>query len=239
MQAQSSQEWRVVVVEDDQAVASVHCRFVASQPGFQVVGRAETAAEAQRLIQTMQPDLLLLDLELSGPSGVALLRQLRASKFPTEVIVVTAHARGEVIRTCMQLGALDYLVKPFWLERLGEALDGFVSRMRTLPADRSLDQQEIDRARSGMDSALIGQTTNIRLDRLAAVRRVLQGGAPMTADEVAEATGMARVTARRYLEHLLSRRQCTVDAVAAGPGRPRKAYQMSLDSLVGSSQPRT
>jgi response regulator of citrate/malate metabolism len=231
MEARSSDLWRVVVVEDDNTVAGVHCRFVAQHAGFKVVGRAETAAEAEQLIATAQPDLVLLDLELPGPSGLALLRQLRTAKLGVEVIVITAHARAEIVRRSMQLGALDYLVKPFWPERLAEALDSFAERMQGLRDGQAMDQQAIDRLRGG--AAPAAGPANIRRDRLGVVRETLQGAAPMTADDVAQATGMARVTARRYLEHMVSLGQCTVDAVSAGPGRPRKAYQLWLDRPVG------
>ena len=231
MQAQSSEQWRVIVVEDDVTVAGVHCRFVTQQPGFRVVGRAETASEALRMIETTQPDLVLLDLELPGPSGLSLLRQLRSVKCQTEVIIITAHARSDIVRAGMQLGALDYLVKPFWPERLMEALAGFVARMRSLHGGAALDQEEIDRMRTGADAG--SAAGNIRLERLREVREILDGGTAMTAEEVAEATGMARVTARRYLEHLVSLGQCTVDAVSDGPGRPRKAYQMWLGGQIG------
>lgn len=233
--APSSSPWRVVVVEDDQAVAAVHCRLVAKQPGFQVVGRAATASEAYVLMDTVQPDLVLLDLELPGPSGLALLRRVRAEKKETEAIVITAHARPDVVRTSMQLGAVDYLVKPFWPDRLVESLAKFAARMEGLRQARPLDQQEIDSVRAGSAGVPIAPT-NIRLNRLAEVRMALERDAPMTADDIAAETGMARVTARRYLEHLVSRGQCSVDSVVDGPGRPRKAYRLWHSGPVGSSR---
>jgi response regulator of citrate/malate metabolism len=230
----SSDLWRVLVVEDDEVIAAVHCRFVAQQPGFRLVGRAGTASEAEQLIATTQPDLVLLDLELPGPSGLALLRRMRLAKRTVEVIVITAHARSDVVRACMQLGAVDYLVKPFWPDRLADALHGFAARMDSLRGAAPMDQQAIDRIRTGADAGSAVASPNIRRDRLHQVRHALEGGAPMTAEEVAQATGIARVTARRYLEHLVSQGQCTVDAVADGPGRPRKAYQLWLDGPVGA-----
>lgn len=236
MQDRRIDDWRVLVVEDDVAVAAVHCRFTAMQPGFRVVGRAGTAPEAQQLIASTQPDLVLLDLELPGPSGLALLRNLRGEKKTTEVIVITAHARPDVVRSSMQLGAVDYLVKPFWPERLAEALALFTQRMERLRQPGALDQQAIDRLRGNGDvGAGRAGATNIRSERLGDVRKALVSGVPMTAEEVAAETGMARVTARRYLEHLVSLGQCTVDAVSLRPGRPAKTYQLWDEGPIGGA----
>jgi response regulator of citrate/malate metabolism len=72
-------DWRVLVVEDDRVVARLHCRFIARVPGFTAVGVATTAAQAQEMVRTLHPDLLLLDIGLPGENGVALLRRLRAA----------------------------------------------------------------------------------------------------------------------------------------------------------------
>lgn len=233
------EEWRVLVVEDDRSVASVHCRFVAQQPGFRVVGRAETAEQARQLLATAQPHLVLLDLGLPGPSGLTLLRDLRNRRIPVEVIVITAHATPDIVRSSMQLGAIDYLVKPFWPDRLTAALQLFLTRMEGLQGGSSLDQTTIDRLRaSGSEQEPTRTAANIRLERLEDVRAVLDPVRAMTAEDVAGLTGMARVTARRYLEHLVSRGQCTVDAVADGPGRPRKAYRLWLTGRMGADSDR-
>ena len=227
-------EWRVLVVEDDETVAAVHCRFVSRQPGFQVIGRAATGTEAMQLVARLRPHLVLLDLGLPGQNGVELLRALRSSSAPVEVIVVTAHATPGIVQVCMQLGAVDYLVKPFWPGRLADALAAFTSRMGALRHRRTLDQDEIDRLRTGRSEPAHAGGPTIKRQRLAEVRDVLTANRVMTADEVGAATGMARVTARRYLEHLVSLGQCTVDTVPHGPGRPRKAYRIWLTGRIGA-----
>ena len=62
-------DWRVMVVEDDRVVARLHCRFLARVPGFDVVGVAATGAQADQMIATLKPDLLLLDLGLPDETG--------------------------------------------------------------------------------------------------------------------------------------------------------------------------
>lgn len=235
MPASPGSPCRTLVVEDDRSIAGVHCRFVSRQRGFQVVGVALTVPDAREMIANLRPDLLLLDLALRGGSGLELLRELRASGSPLDVIVVTAHSTPELVRRSMQLGVLDYLVKPFWPERLAEALTGLSARNHQLAGARPLDQETIDRVRNGGSRAGEQLASGIRRDRLDAVRAELDRRArSLTAEEVAQATGIARVTARRYLEHLVALGVCTVDSHPNGPGRPRKAYRLWRRAPIGS-----
>ena len=124
--------WRTVIVEDSPAVAEVHRRLVASVPGFVIVGMAPTAAETRRLVALHHPHLLVLDLGLPDGDGLSLLRALRGAREPVEVIAVTAARGAQVVRDCVHLGVVDYLVKPFAPERLRQALGLFAHRMQAL-----------------------------------------------------------------------------------------------------------
>jgi response regulator of citrate/malate metabolism len=226
--------WRVLIVEDDEVVARVHCRYVAAQPAFSVAGVATSIAQARRLLADLRPDLVLLDLRLPGGHGIPLLRELRSDGATVEVIVVSGHAEATVVRTAFQLGVVDYLVKPFWLGRLGEALAAFSTRMEAL-GTRLVSQDAVDRARARPSKGGSTERTAIRDDKLRQVRDALaSGGVAISAQEVASVTGMARVTARRYLEHLVAMGQCTVDQLAEGPGRPRKLYRPWMSGTVGT-----
>lgn len=232
--ASNSADWRVLIVEDDRAVARIHCRHVSRQPGFTVVGIASSGTEARKLISTLRPDLVLLDLSLPLLDGASLLRGLRSHGPRVEVIVISAHSGSETVLEATQLGVIDYLVKPFWPSRLTDALKAFSTRMETLQAGR-LDQAEVDRVRNG-NSASPPPSSSIKADRLAEIRQILvSSGQAISAGDVAESAGLARVTARRYLEHLVALGQCTVDHVADGPGRPRKLYRPWLSGKVGSA----
>lgn len=221
-------DWRVLVVEDDRVVARLHCRFVARVPGFCAVGVACTAAQAQEMVHTLRPDLLLLDIGLPGESGIALLRRLRADGDPVEVIVVTAATSTETVRAIVHLGALDYLVKPFDQDRLRKSLGLFQRRMGRL-AGAQLAQHEVDRICSDGPNAfrwLPRDLSGARLDEIRAILSRTQR--PATADTVAAEAGVARVTARRYLEYLVTIGQATMQPVVGVPGRPRKTYSANL-----------
>ena len=226
----------VLIVEDDKVTAQVHHRYVSRIRGFRVVGIAISSTQAAQMIRTLRPDVVLLDLNLEGADGLQLLAALRREAHSPEVIVVSAHASARLVQRCLQLGALDYLVKPFWLSRLAAALCLVAPRASVFGANPALSQRSIDRAR-GVTSAADARALGITPDHLARVRHTLAAAtAPMSADQVGLAVGMSRVTARRYLEHLVYLGQCTVDTDSPDrPGRPTKLYQPWLSMPVAGT----
>jgi response regulator of citrate/malate metabolism len=225
-------DWRVMVVEDDRVVAGLHCRFVSHVPGFMMVGAAGTAAQAEQMIDTLKPDLLLLDIGLPDHSGIRLLRSLRARGNSVEVIAVTAATATELVRGMVHLGVVDYLVKPFDQERLRKALALFSRRMAMLNRDE-LMQPDVDRICSNGPNSSRWLPRDLSIDRLKVIQRNLSASdAPVTAADIAARTGISRVTARRYLEYLVTIGQATSSMLGGGPGRPAKAYQPTL-ALLG------
>ncbi|MFN5329320.1 MAG: response regulator transcription factor [Planctomycetota bacterium] len=111
----SKQTRRVLVVEDDSAIRfGVSTAFTNS--GYQVT-EAENGEQARLLLGSGSFDLIVLDLTLPGIAGLELLRELRATR-ATPVIVVTARSLLRERLEGLELGADDYLVKPFELSEL-------------------------------------------------------------------------------------------------------------------------
>jgi two-component system LytT family response regulator len=82
------------------------------------VGEAESGGDALRLIDDLRPDLVFLDIQMPGASGLDVLRRVVHQPF---VVFTTAFAEHAV--TAFELGAIDYLLKPFGAERLKATLD--------------------------------------------------------------------------------------------------------------------
>jgi response regulator of citrate/malate metabolism len=217
-------DWRVLVIEDDRVVAGVHCKFVSRVDGFSVVGVAGTAAQAEQLVSTLRPDLLLLDVGLPDEHGVSLLRRLRARGELIEAIAVTAATATPIVRATVHLGIVDYLVKPFDQERLRKALALFRRRMLMLATD-ALTQPDVDRICSDGPNSYRWLPRDLSIDRLRQIQQAMtELPGPATAAEIAVRTSIARVTARRYLEYLVTVGQVTASTLPSGPGRPTKTY---------------
>ncbi len=101
-----------VLVADDSAFSRVTLsRMIESDPEMKVVASAVNGEEAIRLTMAHEPDIITLDLEMPGLDGFSVLRWL-ASNRPTPTIVVSSrHGREDVFRA-LELGAVDFIVKP-------------------------------------------------------------------------------------------------------------------------------
>ncbi|MFE5673390.1 response regulator [Agromyces sp. NPDC056523] len=220
---------RVVIVDDDFAVAQVNRAFVDARPGFTVVAEAHTGEAALAAIERHRPQLVLLDVYLPDLGGLDVLRRLRAAGDDVEVIAVTAARDLDTVRSARLLGVRHYLVKPFSGASLAERLDDV---RRGIVADRAvpaspLDQHGVDRllgTASPRRVTLPKGLSQASLERVAAGLASRPGDA--SAAEVAETLGMSRVSARRYLEHLVSSGAAEVAPRYGGAGRPEHRYRM-------------
>ncbi|MCM3656793.1 response regulator [Agromyces mediolanus] len=219
---------RVVIVDDDFAVAQVNRAFVDARPGFVVVAEAHTGAAALAAIEQHRPELVLLDVYLPDLGGLEVLRALRASGDEVEVIAVTAARDLDTVRRARLLGVRQYLVKPFTGATLGERLDEVRRDLRRERRPDALDQQEVDRllgtaaAPSGSPAVPKG-LSGVSLGRVTAE---LANAAPdASAAEIARSLGMSRVSARRYLEHLVAIGAAEVAPRYGAAGRPEHRYR--------------
>ncbi len=220
----------VLVVDDDFRVARIHAGFVERTPGFRVVGAAHTGAQALELAAQLDPDLILLDVHLPDLSGLQILAELRARGSVAGVVMVTAERDVEVVRTALHGGALQYLVKPFPYEELAVRLERVRDALASLTAGEA-DQETIDRVFSGgvrgtgplslpvpLPKGLSRTTADLVLGSL-------RERGEQSAAACAEALGLSRVTARRYLEHFVADGSAAVRLNYGGSGRPEHLYR--------------
>jgi nitrogen regulation protein NR(I) len=112
---------KVLVVDDEESVR-YSFRKTLREPTYSVVGAAD-GREALEAVQREQPDLVILDIQMPGMSGLEVLEHLKriAPKLP--VLVITAHGDSDRVISAMKHGAFEYIEKPFDIPRMKALID--------------------------------------------------------------------------------------------------------------------
>ncbi len=226
---------RLLVVDDEPGVLQLVERF-ARELGFDVQYRG-SGREALAVLPDLKPDVALVDLQMPELDGIDVLRAMRAAAPDCQVILMTGHATVDTAVQAVQAGALDYIEKPFDLERLRRLLvgvrDGIERREALLQADANVAQRVEFHGMIGR-SAEIQQLFDAIQRYAPHVRTVLVTGETGTGKElVAKALHAA---GRRH-----SRRFLTVNCSAVVEtlfeselfGHARGAFTGASDTKVG------
>jgi DNA-binding NtrC family response regulator len=150
---------RLLIVDDEEA-ARYGMRRALSTFGFNV-SEADSAEAARALIKQQSPDLMLLDVNLPGMSGLDFLRELRNSNGSGPlVIIITAHGSERMAVEAVKSGAYDYLSKPFELDDLRLAIKNAAENIQLKRENVSLRRRiELERSQRG---ALIGNSEGMK-----------------------------------------------------------------------------
>jgi response regulator of citrate/malate metabolism len=217
---------RTLIVDDDVRVADIHRGYVERVEGFEVAGVANRGTEALRRVLEDEPDLILLDIYLPDLGGLEVCRRLRAAGNLVDVIAVTAARDVETVRAATGLGIAQYLVKPFAFTTFREKLERYAAFRARATRGGVAEQDEIDAMLGELrSSSATPLPKGLSRETLELVARTLRDAdEPLGAAETAEAAGLSRVTARRYLEHLVEAKSVELE-LRYGSGRPEHRYR--------------
>ncbi|GGV15667.1 transcriptional regulatory protein [Streptomyces filipinensis] len=217
----------VLVVDDDTRVARVNAAYVAKVPGFHVAGEAHSAAEALRQVETLpRLDLVLMDHYLPDDTGLAVVGEMRRRGHQTDVIMVTAARDMSTVQAAMRQGALQYLVKPFAFAGLRAKLEAYAQLRRTLDGGGEAEQAQVDRIFGALSAPSEPELPKGHSPMTAELVRqaLMSAGGPLSAQEIAERTGVSRQTAQRYLKLLERSGRARLTLKYGDAGRPEHRY---------------
>ena len=117
---------RLLIVDDEPLIRLGIRRAIASLEGFDIAGECGTGDEAVDAIQTQAPDLVVLDVQMPGCTGLDVVRRIGAARMPP-VVFLTAF--DEYAVQAFEVNAVDYVLKPFDPERLQQAVERARSRI--------------------------------------------------------------------------------------------------------------
>jgi two-component system, LytTR family, response regulator len=128
---------RLLIADDEPLIRRGIRNAVEAIDGIDVVGEASNGEEAIAAIQSLAPDLALLDVQMPGCSGMEVVRRIGPDRMPA-VIFVTAYDDYAV--QAFEVNAVDYVLKPFDAERVEEAIDRARDRLSSQTHEQLAEQ---------------------------------------------------------------------------------------------------
>jgi DNA-binding NarL/FixJ family response regulator len=185
---------RIVTVDDHPIFRDGLRRLLEAEPGFAVVAEGGSGAEALRLVQTMTPDVLLLDLALPDMSGLDVLRRLHEADSAVRVVLLTASADRQQSTDAMRLGARGLVLKESATPLLYKCIRAVMAGEYWLGQDRLPDVIGALRELQAHRKPTPAETLTHR--ELLVIRAIVDGG---TNRQVADDLGLSEQTVKNHL----------------------------------------
>ena len=191
-----SSRCRVLLVDDHPLFRRGVMQLIAAQPDFEVVGEAASGEEGVALTHTLNPDIVLLDVDMRGMGGLQALKQIKESGADTQVIMLSVSDAEMNLVTAVRSGADGYLLKDAepeeMLEKLRQAARGEVIFTDSLMA------MLVDAMRSGTPAPA---TDEALTERERQILQLIAGG--KSNKHIARQLGISDGTVKVHVKNLL------------------------------------
>lgn len=219
---------RILIVEDDPMVAHIHKLYLEKLKSFEIVAVIDNGFDAFSYIMehSNDIDLVILDVHMPRLSGLEMLKLLREENNEISVIPITAINDNNTISEFMNLGVIDYLVKPFSQERFNQAVFKCELKYKMFSSNSNLSQSEIDKIFStktdnSLPKGLQEDTLNYIVSKLEDFK-----GKFVDIEDIASLTSLSKVSLRKYLDYLIELGGIS-KRIDYGPvGRPKYKYHI-------------
>lgn len=192
---------RVLVVDDHTLVRQGIVGLLGSQPDIEVVGQANSGAEAVALVGELQPDVVLMDITMPGIGGLEATRAVRERSPHSQVVILTIHDREDYLFQALRAGAAGYVLKGADVADLLAAVRAaqrgdvylFPAATKRLVADY------VRRAGSGQDREVWDGLT----DREREILTLIAQG--MTTPDIASSLFLSPHTVQSHRDHIMAK----------------------------------
>ncbi|MBG0783629.1 MAG: response regulator transcription factor [Anaerolineaceae bacterium] len=117
-----SRKITILLVDDHEVVRQGLRAYLDAQPDFKVIGEASSGEEAVEAAMEYLPDVMLMDLVMSGMGGVEATRKVKDITPRTQIVVLTSYHQDEFIFPALQAGAISYVLKDVMMDDLADAI---------------------------------------------------------------------------------------------------------------------
>jgi NarL family two-component system response regulator LiaR len=212
-----TQKIRVLITDDQAIVRKGIQALLATEPNIEVAGEAENGKDAIRQVEKLQPDVILMDLQMPEMDGIEAIGHITASRPNARILVLTSFATDDKVFPAIKAGALGYLLKDSSPEELIQAIQQVYRGESSLhPTIARKVLQELSRPPAPQQIPTSEPLTEREVDVLRLVARGL--GNQQIADQliISEATVRTHVSNILSKLHLASRTQAALYALQKG-----------------------
>lgn len=205
---------RVVIAEDHTLVRQSLVKMLSAEPDFDVVGEVERGDTVVTTVQRLQPDLVMLDVNMPNTDGILVASELRRDAPDVRIVFLTMHDDDTTIRRAVAVGADGYVPKSASTDELMQAL-------RTVAAGGTFLSPAVARRVMDMASGRAGGAVNQLTDReLEILRLIAEGARP---SDVADRLFLSVKTVKNHLTNVYAKLgvQTAAQAVA-------EAYRLGI-----------
>lgn len=125
---------KTVLIVDDAAFMRMMIKDILVKNGFEIVGEAANGIEALERYKEVRPDIVTMDITMPEQDGIAAVKEIMSHDSSAIIIMCSAMGQQAMVMEAIQAGAKDFIVKPFQQERVIQALQKAVGRIKIIPA---------------------------------------------------------------------------------------------------------
>ena len=188
---------KVLIIDDHAMVRRGLSTFLKVRTELELVGEGSCGEEALQLCQSLQPDVVLMDLKMPGMDGVTATRIITEKHPNIRVIVLTSFQEEELIRKALGAGAISYLLKNVSATELTKAIQSAHSGFSTL----TREAVEV-LARPASESPLEAPVTDLTRRELEVLALIVEG---LTNPDIAERLVVSRSTVKAHVSNILGK----------------------------------
>ena len=201
---------RVLIVDDHEMVRVGLQTLLSRQDSVQVIGEVATATDAVTESCHLQPDVVLMDVRLSGGSGVEACRAIRDSCPATRVLFLSSYQDDEAVLAAIVGGASGYLLKDVNAEGLLQAIHAVAQGQSIL--DPAITQPLLNRMRSQKEMPVESPKTTLSVQQQRVLALVAEG---KTNKEIGSSLELSDKTVKNYIRFIFQKLKVTRRAQAA------------------------
>jgi DNA-binding NarL/FixJ family response regulator len=191
---------RIIIVDDHEVVRLGLRSLLDQYPQYDVVAEASNAKESISMVDTFEPDIVLMDIRLPGRSGIEACEEIKEKHPEVRVIMLTSYAEDEMLFSAIKAGASGYVLKQIDSEGLVKSLDAVARGEASL--DPAVTQRVFQEVRRAVKEEEAASFSDLSQQEKMVLKLVSEG---RTNREIAQSLYLGEGTVRNYVSSILSK----------------------------------